>query len=158
MDAVAAAAVPAQVKLVSADKEVFDVSRDVAELSKTLVNILEDLDSDGPVPLPNVDSATLGLILAASKRRVDAGDNPAAFESWFAEEFVNTLTQEQVFNLVLGSNYLSNKTVLDASCTYVASLIKGKTPDEIRATFNIKNDFTPDEEAEIKRENAWAFN
>ncbi|KAF7840997.1 SKP1-like protein 1A [Senna tora] len=39
----------------------------------------------------------------------------------------------------------------------VADMIKGKMPEEIRKTFNIKNDFTPEEEAEIRRENQWAF-
>ena len=37
----------------------------------------------------------------------------------------------------------------------VADEIKGKTPEEIRIRFNIKNDFTPEEEEEVKRENAW---
>ena len=27
----------------------------------------------------------------------------------------------------------------------VANMIKGKTPEEIRKTFNIRNDFTPEE-------------
>ena len=34
-------------------------------------------------------------------------------------------------------------------------MIKGKSPEEIRETFNIENDFTPEEEEEIRRENAW---
>nr|GEW70474.1 SKP1-like protein 1A [Tanacetum cinerariifolium] len=33
----------------------------------------------------------------------------------------------------------------------------GKTPEEIHKTFNIKNDFTLEEEEEVRRENAWAF-
>ncbi|PHT42862.1 E3 ubiquitin ligase complex SCF subunit sconC [Capsicum baccatum] len=37
----------------------------------------------------------------------------------------------------------------------MADMIKGKTPEEIRKTFNIKNDFTPKEEEEARRENAW---
>jgi S-phase kinase-associated protein 1 len=37
----------------------------------------------------------------------------------------------------------------------VASMIKGKTPEQIRSTFNIRNDFTPEEEAEIKEEIRW---
>ena len=32
-------------------------------------------------------------------------------------------------------------------------MIKGKTPEEIRKLFNIVNDFTPEEEAQIKKEN-----
>ena len=37
-------------------------------------------------------------------------------------------------------------SLLDLSCAKVATLIKGKTPEEIRKTFNIINDFTPEEE------------
>jgi S-phase kinase-associated protein 1 len=36
-------------------------------------------------------------------------------------------------------------------------MIKGKTPEEIRKIFNIENDFTPEEEEEVRRENQWAF-
>jgi hypothetical protein len=35
-------------------------------------------------------------------------------------------------------------------------MIKGKSPHEIRKTFNITNDFTPEEEEQIRRENEWA--
>lgn len=34
-------------------------------------------------------------------------------------------------------------------------MIKGKTPEEIRKTFNIKNDFTEEEEAQVRKENQW---
>jgi len=40
-------------------------------------------------------------------------------------------------------------------CKTVASEINGKTPEEIRTRFNIKNDFTPEEEEEIIRANVW---
>ena len=33
--------------------------------------------------------------------------------------------------------------------------IAGKSPEEIRRTFNIKNDFTPEEEAQVREENKW---
>jgi len=36
-------------------------------------------------------------------------------------------------------------------------MIKGKTPEEISKTFDIKDDLTPEEEEEFRRENAWAF-
>lgn len=41
----------------------------------------------------------------------------------------------------------------DVGCKTVANMIKGKTPEEIRKLFNIVNDFTPEEEAQIKKEN-----
>ena len=52
-----------------------------------------------------------------------------------------------MFELILAANYLDIKMLLDLSCAKVASMIKGKSPEEIRKTFNIKNDFTPEEEA-----------
>lgn len=65
--------------------------------------------------------------------------------------------QSTLFELILASNYLNIKPLLDLSCLTVANMIKGKTPEEIRKTFNIPNDFTPEEEEEVRRENQWAF-
>jgi S-phase kinase-associated protein 1 len=39
----------------------------------------------------------------------------------------------------------------------VADMIKGRNPEEIRKIFNIKNDFSPEEEEEARRKNQWAF-
>ncbi|WRX29978.1 SKP1 component [Theobroma cacao] len=55
------------------------------------------------------------------------------------------------------ANYLNIKSLLDLTCQTVADMIKGKTPEEIRKTFNNKNDFTQEEEEEVRRENQWAF-
>lgn len=46
-----------------------------------------------------------------------------------------------------GSHSIS---LIAAACAQVASMIKGKTPEDIRRTFNIKNDFTPEEEVRVK--------
>lgn len=53
------------------------------------------------------------------------------------------------------ANYLDIKGLLDVTCKQVANMIKGKTPDEIRKTFNIKNDFTTAEEEQVRKENEW---
>ncbi|KAM3237648.1 SCF ubiquitin ligase complex protein SKP1a [Capsicum annuum] len=59
--------------------------------------------------------------------------------------------------LLKAANYLNIKSLLDLTCQIAANMIKGKTPKEIRKTFNIKNNFTPEEEEEVRREIAWAF-
>ncbi|PKI49138.1 hypothetical protein CRG98_030484 [Punica granatum] len=46
------------------------------------------------------------------------------------------------------ANYLNIKGLLDLTCQTVVDMIKGKTPEEIRKAFNIKNNFTPEEEEE----------
>ena len=50
---------------------------------------------------------------------------------------------------------LEIECLLDTGCKVVANMIKGKSTEEIRKTFNIINDFTPEEEEQIRRENEW---
>ena len=72
---------------------------------------------------------------------------------WYANYV--TVEQDILFELILAANYLDIKPLLDLTCATVASMIKGKTPEEIRKVFNIVNDFTPEEEAQVREENKW---
>ncbi|KAI3864417.1 hypothetical protein MKX03_007772 [Papaver bracteatum] len=119
------------VTLKSCDGETFDVKESVALQSQTIKHMIEDDCADNGIPLPNVTSKILA-------------------------KFVN-VDQATLFDLILAANYLNIKELLDLTCQTVADMIKGKTPEEIRKTFNIKNDFTPEEEEEVRRENQWAF-
>ncbi|VVA28328.1 PREDICTED: SKP1 [Prunus dulcis] len=71
--------------------------------------------------------------------------------------------KEAVANGENGEEILKNwdakfmNSLLNLTCEVVADMIKGKTPEEIHKTFNIMNDFTPEEEEEICKENQWAF-
>jgi S-phase kinase-associated protein 1 len=69
-------------------------------------------------------------------------------------EFMN-VDQGTLFELILAANYLDMKNLLDLGCKTVANMIKGKSVEEIRKTFNIVNDFTPEEEEQIRKENEW---
>merc|ERR1712027_211795 len=66
------------------------------------------------------------------------------------------IEQETLFELILAANYTDIKSLLDLTCAKVASMIKGKNPEEIRQKFNITNDFTPEEEEAVRAENKWA--
>ena len=74
-------------------------------------------------------------------------------QKWYAE-FID-LDQTLLFELILAANYMDIKPLLDLTCATVASMIKGKSPEEIRSTFNITNDFSPEEEAQVREENKW---
>merc|ERR1739845_208319 len=69
--------------------------------------------------------------------------------SWDAD-FLK-VDQGTLFELIMAANYLDIKGLLDVTCKTVANMIKGKTPEEIRKTFNIKNDFTQAEEEQVRR-------
>ena len=74
-----------------------------------------------------------------------------------AHAFICFVSYSNLLYYPQAANYLNIKSLLDLTCQTVADMIKGKTPEEIRKTFNIKNDFTPEEEEEVRRENQWAF-
>jgi S-phase kinase-associated protein 1 len=113
------------------------------------------------------------------KNDADAGSNSVerysrlALDEWDQKYF--EVDQEMLFEIILvrfplhltclllwlsvtsqAANYLDIAPLLDAGCKTVANMIKGKSPEEIRKTFNITNDFTPEEEDQIRRENEWA--
>ncbi|XP_040244505.1 SKP1-like protein 1 isoform X2 [Aegilops tauschii subsp. strangulata] len=148
------------ITLKSSDGEEFQVEEAVAMESQTIRHMIEDDCADNGIPLPNVDSKILSKVIEYCKKHVQASPKPAdsgaADLKSFDAEFVK-VDQATLFDLILAANYLNIKELLDLTCQTVADMIKGKTPEEIRKTFNIKNDFTPEEEAEIRRENQWAF-
>eukprot|EP00798_Chlamydomonas_sp_ICE-L_P017752 gene17752-24113_t len=147
-----------KVKLGSSDSQLFEVDEAVAFESLMVKNMIEEL-----IPLPNVSGRILAKVIEFCKYHVDANkkveEKPAVGEeevkAWDSE-FVK-VDQAFLFDLILAANYLNIKALLDLTCQTVAQMIKGKTPEEIRKTFNIKNDFTPEEEEEVRRENQWAF-
>ena len=61
--------------------------------------------------------------------------------------------QRLLFATILAANYLDVKQLLDLTCRSVANQIKGKTPDQIRETFKIVNDISPEEAEKYKKEN-----
>lgn len=47
-----------------------------------------------------------------------------------------------MFDLLLAANYMDIKPLMDLACSRVASMIKGKTPEEVYDVFNIKPEAT----------------
>ncbi|KAK7367262.1 hypothetical protein VNO80_09271 [Phaseolus coccineus] len=149
-----------KITLKSSDGEAFEVDEAVALESQTIKHMIEDDCADSGIPLPNVTSKILAKVIEYCKKHVDAAnpdDKPSEedLKAWDGD-FVK-VDQATLFDLILAANYLNIKSLLDLTCQTVADMIKGKTPEEIRKTFNIKNDFTPEEEEEVRRENQWAF-
>ncbi|XP_044970859.1 SKP1-like protein 1 isoform X1 [Hordeum vulgare subsp. vulgare] len=164
-----------KITLKSSDGEEFDVDKTVDMESQTLRHMIEDECADNAIPLPNVNSKILSRVIEYCKQHVQVRPKPADsaaadasssapaaapaptvdIKNWDAE-FIK-VDQATLYDLILAANYLDIKGLLDLTCQTVADMIKGKTPEEIRKTFNIENDFTPEEEAEIRKENQWAF-
>ena len=156
-----------QIKLRSSDGDVFPVDLDVAKKSVTIKTMLEDLgvgedSAEEEVPLPNVTAVILGKVIQWATTHKDDPPPPEDDESNRRTDNIPEccrgflkVDQSTLFELILAANYLDIKGLLDVTCKTVANMIKGKTPEEIRKTFNIKNDFTPEEERQVRKENEW---
>jgi len=110
---------------------------------------------DAPIPLPPVEGAILQKVIDYCTHHKEHGDEKEDATAAWDKEFAK-VDDDTLFSLILAANYLDIKPLLDLTCKTVADYIKQcKTPQEIRRRFNIKNDFTPEEEEEVRKENAW---
>lgn len=170
-----------KVVLITSENDRFVVERRVAEKSLMVKNMLLNLQADRddnedsededkaneemePIPLQNVRSSVLKNILEWCEhyKDVDFPEDDVEDESKKSQpldpwdkQFLN-VDQEMLYEIILASNYMNIKPLLNAGCKCVADMIRNKSPEDIRKTFNIVNDFTPEEEAAIRRENEWA--
>ncbi|XP_071714791.1 uncharacterized protein [Rutidosis leptorrhynchoides] len=71
---------------------------------------------------------------------------------------IETLEMNDLFEIIKKLHNASDNSVLfGLCCQEVADRIKDKSPEEVREIFGIENDFTPEEEAAIRAEHAWAY-
>jgi len=150
------------IKLQSSDNssETKEISIEAIMMSGTIKCMLDDLgkdERDSPIVLSNVNTKILDKIItycnyhtANKSPKEEVKDDILPWDLEFCK-----IDQTDLFGLILAANYLDIKPLLDLTCKTVANMIKGKTPEEIRKTFNIKNDFTPEEEEKVMKENEW---
>ena len=161
------------IKLQCSDGQEFIISKDVILMSETIKNMMEDLGNlsgteDITIPLPNVRGEIMKKVLEFCQYHFENPHPPLTEEEKEEKEKKKTYTdmikwdidfcnveKSTLFEYILAANYLDIKILLDAACKTVCKMIVGKTPEQIRKEFNIKNDFTPEEEEEIRKENAW---
>ncbi|KAG6504087.1 SKP1-like protein 1 [Zingiber officinale] len=135
-----------KITLLSSDGEAFDVDAAVAMVSKTIEHMVEFDCAEDTIPLPNVTSRILVKVIEYCQKHVlddpaKSSNDKEELKSWDAN-FVK-VDQATLFELMLAANYMNIKGLLDLLCQSVADIITGKTTEEIRKAFNIKNDCTP---------------
>jgi len=155
------------VNLVSKEGDTYEVATPIAKMSELVASMINDNEDDDEVteiPLPNVKATVLAKVIefcshhkqepmTEIEKPLKSALMGEVVQKWYAD-FVN-VEQVLLFELILAANFMDIKPLLDLTCATVASMIKGKTPEEIRQTFNITNDFSPEEEAQVREENKW---
>lgn len=118
----------------------------------------------GPVPLPNVSSAALARVVQFYAR-LETFERAAEREDWEAQEgvmawkagFFEGMDRRVLYDVMEAANYLDATGLLDDAAAYVANLIKGKTPDQIRDMFLLPRDMTAEDARAAAEEYAWAL-
>ncbi|KAM3391680.1 hypothetical protein ACQJBY_013025 [Aegilops geniculata] len=157
------------VRLHSSDGEEFEVAEEAIGGASAIIKGMLEEEEDSMVatgkviPLP-VTGPILSRVLEYVNRHSDQDDDalyrygPAAADPLrrFDDQFVQ-VDQDTLFDLMAAANYLEMQGLLDLTCRTVADQMRGKAADEIRSHFYIRNDYTPDELEEVRRENSWCW-
>ena len=158
-----------KVTLQCADGEM-EVDMAVATQSRLIADMLKD-DVEGEkatIPLAGVSIATLTTVVAWCTHHVgnplpkiarpikSAEMKEVMKESPWDAEFIAIEDQEKLFELILAANYLDVEPLLDLGCAKLATILKARTPKEIREHFGI-GEPTPEQEDQVRKDNEWIF-
>lgn len=116
---------------------------------------LQDGPTEGVIPLPPVTTEVMNRIVSYCEYHHDHQSQSDAEKKAWDDAFI-ALEDEALFAIILAANYLEIPALMNLGCQRVANYIRAcKTPQDIRRRFNILNDFTPEEEAQVASENIW---
>lgn len=150
-----------KITLQSNDKVEFKVTKKVSQMLPTLDDMVNDLggyDENTKIEFNSIDSYSLGKVIEYCENHVDNQPVDYLAKGLVLSDFDNTFCpseHEQLFKITLAANYLCVKPLLDLCSKTIASHIEGKSSEEIRKMWNIKNDFSPEEEALNEKEADW---
>lgn len=148
------------------------VSREVACMSTLIKDMLEDDSSESTpeIPLPNVNRRALAEVLEFCRKHHDdpmlkiprplpSSDLGQVVSEWDVEFCArNSTTNQDLFALILAANYLDIPDLLTLGCAKLTTMIKDKSPEEIKQLFASPDHvYAADDEERIRKENPWIF-
>ena len=143
--------------LVSSDNQKIELDVESAQKSHLLKGLMTDFNSQQqePIQLPDIKYDILKKVVEYLTYYKDKTPKdipkpmPSANLSEVIDEwdvnFINSIELDNVFDLINAANYMDISSLLDLSCAKIASLMKGKSAQEIRTMFNIECDLSEEE-------------
>ncbi|QCE07626.1 SKP1-like protein 14 [Vigna unguiculata] len=135
-----------KVKLVTSDGVTMEVEISIVKEMEIIQTFIGATDTDDSFifPISNVSSHILNQIIELVKGEYD-------------QELAKKLSHDELKEILVAANYLNMKTLFHFIATAIANVIQNKSVEFVRDFFGIVNDFTEEEEAELRKTNAWAF-
>lgn len=138
------------------DNAKFEISYELVKKSKSKVlNSFIELDDDDDcedqisyTPFGNdVDGQTLNYIIKfleyyskepmkSIPKPINSHNIKEMVDDWYGD-FITSFEEEMLMKIIVASNYLDIKPLLDLGCAQVATMIRQKSPEEIRKIFKI---------------------
>ncbi|KAG8785112.1 hypothetical protein FRC16_002011 [Serendipita sp. 398] len=156
-----------QVQLITYDGQSIPVDEALLLFSALLKQRMQEAQEKGEdIQVPEASAEVCQKVTEYCKHHRETTPTPARvissikggstfeFAKW-DEEFMASLDQEVLLELIVVAQTWGIQPLLDLGCKTVATMLKGKNPQQIREMFEIENDFTPEEEAAIKKEHEW---
>ncbi|KAK2652433.1 hypothetical protein Ddye_012289 [Dipteronia dyeriana] len=141
--------------LQSEDGKVFEVKDTIATQSVTIKGMVDDDCATSTIPVCNVTGRTLAMVIEWwNKHDIGAVSDEKELKEWESQFVIinDKSDRDKVYDLLMAANYLNIPTLLDSCTSAAAEAIKGKTTEEIREFFDIKNDFDEKEEDDVRKE------
>ncbi|KAL5722073.1 hypothetical protein ACHQM5_005640 [Ranunculus cassubicifolius] len=140
-----------KVKLKSSDGEIFLVEEEIACESHTLKHLIEGGYNGDEIPLLQLSSNVLALIIDYCKYRMESSKShsPSVEDELRDCSFITNVDPQTLCGLIMAANFLNIKSLLDLTCKIAADLVIAKKTKEIRAMLDITNDLTPEEEERV---------
>lgn len=146
------------IKLETKEGIIYEVEASIVREMETVQAVIDAVGAkaDAVIPLHNLTSCELGMVLEYRAKRSRIGSDPQKLKK-FDEKFMAKLTTEQMKELFLTANYLNMTHLMDVISRALANFLKNKSLEFARDFFGIVSDYTPEEEAAYREANAWAF-
>ena len=144
------------ITLVSSDNQKIDIDTESAQKSNLLKGLISDYNGNqDPIQLPDIKYDILKKVVdyltyykgktpKDIPKPMPSGNLSEVIDDWDVK-FINSIDLDSVFDLINAANYMDIPSLIDLSCAKIASLMKGKTAQEIRTMFNIECDLTEEE-------------
>ena len=66
-----------------------------------------------------------------------------------------SMDKETLVEMILAADHMGIHLLASLISAKIASMMEGKSPDEIRREFGVANDFSPEEEEQLRAETCW---
>jgi len=158
-----------KIKMTSKDGKVITADAEVLKLGKFFADMLDKENDDEEdsetieIKLETIDGEILEKVVAFCKhykeepmkefeKPLKSSDAKDLVQAWYAE-FLK-VENETLYAMIAAANFLNVQPMLDLTCASIAMMIRGKSGDDIRATFNL-GELSEEEKARRAEEDRW---